>query len=77
MSDKRAKSGNGSPKGPDIKEITRRFEKRFDSIESELGSLNKTVRGLRFDTKSLLEYVTFLDEEFQAHKGDPSIHSGV
>lgn len=72
----------------DLNEIAAGFDARFDSIETELtefksqtnkrlGSLSKAMNGLRSETKNLLEYVAFIDEDLQTHKSEKALHGGV
>ena len=58
--------GNG-----ELKRLAKRMDDRFGRLEREL---EKGLKALRKDTRSLFDYVVFLDKEFQAHRHDRIRH---
>jgi hypothetical protein len=53
------------------------MDKRLNIVEKNVISLGRDVRGLRKSTKELFDYVVFMDGEFQSHRKDKAIHTGI
>ena len=51
--------------------------KSVKALGGEVKFLGKDVKDLRKDTKGLLDYVVFLDSEFQTHRTDATLHAAI
>ncbi|OIO29930.1 MAG: hypothetical protein COS94_09690 [Candidatus Hydrogenedentes bacterium CG07_land_8_20_14_0_80_42_17] len=55
-------------------EFQKQTNKQFDFLIEKTSALGRTMKGLQKDSKNLLEYIEFVDQDIQNHKKSKKPH---
>jgi len=58
----------------DYFDFQKRTNKQFDFLIEKTSALGRTMKGLQKDSKNLLEYIEFVDQDIQNHKKSKKPH---